>query len=57
MTKTLTSLVALAIALAAPYGETAQLPAPATESPTIPNLPDVDSELLVSWSTTSGTAA
>jgi hypothetical protein len=46
MTRTRIMLAAVAIALAAPHGATAQSPASATESPTIPNLPDVDPELL-----------
>ena len=46
MTKTLTNLAALAMVLAVPHGATAQSPASAAESPTIPNLPDVDPELL-----------
>lgn len=46
MTIALTSLAVLAITLAAPRGATAQSPASAAESPTIPNLPDVDPELL-----------
>jgi hypothetical protein len=39
-------LAALAISLAAPHGATVQSPASAVESPTIPNLPDVDPQLL-----------
>jgi hypothetical protein len=46
MTKTLPILVVFAMTLTQAHGATAQSPASVAESPTIPNLPDVDPELV-----------